>query len=135
MKEILLTLFTFSFCIIISAQKVDYDNVSKSFIGFNLGGTWNTTDVKYKLGSGWGLTLGKSYNYNYGKIVSFDIRARYLSGNWYGQDTSISSLADYSGTALSAYQSQGVIHNFKSKTRRLALELVVHLNGLTEKTG
>ena len=136
MKEILLTLFTFSFCIIISAQKVDYDNTSKLFMGVNLGGTWNTTDVKYKLGAGWGLTLGKSYNYNYGKIVSFDIRARYLSGNWYGQDTSISSLADYSDTALSAYQSQGgIIHNFKSKTRRLALELVVHLNGLTEKTG
>jgi hypothetical protein len=135
MKEILLTLFTFSFCIIISAQKVDYDNTSKLFMGVNLGGTWNTTDVKYKLGSGWGLTLGKSYNYNYGKIVSFDIRARYLSGNWYGQDTSISSLADYSGAALSFYKPQGIIHNFKSKTRRLALELVVHLNGLTEKTG
>jgi len=134
MKEILLTLFTFSFCIIISAQKIDYDNSSKLFMGVNLGGTWNTTDVKYKLGAGWGLTLGKSYNYNYGKIVSFDIRARYLSGNWYGQDTSISNSADYSG-ALSAYQSQGIIHNFKSKTRRLALELVVHLNGLTEKTG
>jgi hypothetical protein len=134
MKEFLLTLFTFSFCIIISAQKVDYDNSSKLFMGVNLGGTWNTTDVKYKLGAGWGLTLGKSYNYNYGKIVSFDIRARYLSGNWYGQDTSISNSADYSG-ALSAYQSQGIIHNFKSITRRLALELVVHLNGLTEKTG
>jgi len=134
MKEFLLTLFTFSFCIIISAQKIDYDNTSKLFMGVNLGGTWNTTDVKYKLGAGWGLTLGKSYNYNYGKIVSFDIRARYLSGNWYGQDTSISNSADYSG-ALSAYQSQGIIHNFKSKTRRLALELVVHLNGLTEKTG
>jgi hypothetical protein len=135
MKEILLTLFTFSFCIIISAQKIDYDNTSKLFMGVNLGGTWNTTDVKYKLGAGWGLTLGKSYNYNYGKIVSFDIRARYLSGNWYGQDTSISSLADYSGTALSYYKPQGIIHNFKSITRRLALELVVHLNGLTEKTG
>jgi hypothetical protein len=134
MKEILLILFTFSFCIIISAQKIDYDNTSKLFMGVNLGGTWNTTDVKYKLGAGWGLTLGKSYNYNYGKIVSFDIRARYLSGNWYGQDTSISNSADYSG-ALSAYQSQGIIHNFKSITRRLALELVVHLNGLTEKTG
>jgi large repetitive protein len=136
MKEILLTLFTFSFCIIISAQKVDYDNSSKLFMGVNLGGTWNTTDVKYKLGAGWGLTLGKSYNYNYSKIVSFDVRGRYLAGNWYGQDTSSSSLADYSGTALSAYQPQGgIIHNFKSKTRRLALELAVHLNGLTEKTG
>ena len=135
MKNIFLHSLAFFLTYNLSAQKVDYDNSSKLFMGVNLGGTWNTTDVKYKLGSGWGLTLGKSYNYNYGKIVSFDIRARYLSGNWYGQDTSISSLADYSGTALSYYKPQGIIHNFKSKTRRLALELVVHLNGLTEKTG
>jgi hypothetical protein len=136
MKNIFLLSLAFFLTYNLSAQKIDYDNTSKLFMGVNLGGTWNTTDVKYKLGAGWGLTLGKSYNYNYGKIVSFDIRARYLSGNWYGQDTSISSLADYSDTALSAYQSQGgIIHNFKSKTRRLALELVVHLNGLTEKTG
>ena len=135
MKNIFLLSLAFFLTYNISAQKVDYDNSSKLFMGVNLGGTWNTTDVKYKLGAGWGLTLGKSYNYNYGKIVSFDIRARYLSGNWYGQDTSISSLADYSGTALSYYKPQGIIHNFKSKTRRLALELVVHLNGLTEKTG
>ncbi len=135
MKKIFLLSLAFFLTYNLSAQKIDYDNTSKLFMGVNLGGTWNTTDVKYKLGAGWGLTLGKSYNYNYGKIVSFDIRARYLSGNWYGQDTSISSLADYSGTALSYYKPQGIIHNFKSKTRRLALELVVHLNGLTEKTG
>ncbi len=136
MKNIFLLSLAFFLTYNLSAQKIDYDNTSKLFMGVNLGGTWNTTDVKYKLGTGWGLTLGKSYNYNYGKIVSFDIRARYLSGNWYGQDTSISSLAGYLGTALSSYQSQGgIIHNFKSKTRRLALELVVHLNGLTEKTG
>ena len=136
MKNIFLLSLAFFLTYNLSAQKIDYDNTSKLFMGVNLGGTWNTTDVKYKLGAGWGLTLGKSYNYNYGKIVSFDIRARYLSGNWYGQDTSISSLAGYLGTVLSSYQSQGgIIHNFKSKTRRLALELVVHLNGLTEKTG
>ena len=135
MKNMFLLSLAFFLTYNLSAQKVDYDNSSKLFMGVNLGGTWNTTDVKYKLGAGWGLTLGKSYNYNYGKIVSFDIRARYLSGNWYGQDTSISSLADYSGTALLDYKPQGIIHNFKSKTRRLALELVVHLNGLTEKTG
>ena len=135
MKNIFLLSLAFFLTYNLSAQKIDYDNTSKLFMGVNLGGTWNTTDVKYKLGAGWGLTLGKSYNYNYGKIVSFDIRARYLSGNWYGQDTSISSLADYSGTALLDYKPQGIIHNFKSKTRRLALELVVHLNGLTEKTG
>jgi large repetitive protein len=135
MKNFLFSLLTVSFIISLSAQKVDYDNASKSFIGFNLGGTWNTTDVKYKLGAGWGITLGRSFNYNYGKIVSFDVRARYLSGNWYGKDLSSSSLNDYNGTALAAYKDKEYIHNFKSKTRRLALELAVHLNGLTQRTG
>ncbi len=138
MKFSFLTILILTVFFNLSAQKVDYDNASKSFIGFNLGGTWNTTDVKYKLGAGWGITLGRSFNYNYGKIVSFDVRARYLSGNWYGRDTSSSSLADYSLTngALSAYTTQGnIVHNFKSKTRRLALELALHLNGITERTG
>jgi len=85
MKNIFLLSLAFFLTYNLSAQKIDYDNTSKLFMGVNLGGTWNTTDVKYKLGAGWGLTLGKSYNYNYGKIVSFDIRARYLSGNWYGR--------------------------------------------------
>lgn len=137
MKFSLFTTLIFAVFFDLSAQKVDYDNASKSFIGFNLGGTWNTTDVKYKLGAGWGLTLGRSFNYNYGKIVSFDVRARYLSGNWYGRDMVTSSLADYSlpNGALSTYITQGIIHNFKTKTRRLALELAVHLNGITELTG
>ncbi len=138
MKFSFLTILILTVIFDLSAQKVDYDNASKSFIGFNLGGTWNTTDVKYKLGAGWGITLGRSFNYNYGKIVSFDVRARYLSGNWYGRGTSSSSLADYSLTngALSAYTTQGnIVHNFKTKTRRLALELAVHLNGITERTG
>ena len=138
MKFSLLTILILTVIFNLSAQKVDYDNASKSFIGFNLGGTWNTTDVKYKLGAGWGITLGRSFNYNYGKIVSFDVRARYLSGNWYGRDTSSSSLADYSlpNGALSAYTTQGnIVHNFKTKTRRLALELALHLNGITERTG
>ena len=135
MKNTFLLSLAFFLTYNLCAQRIDYDNISKSFIGFNLGGTWNETDVTSKLGAGWGVTLGRSYNYNYGKIISFDVRGRYLAGNWYGQDTSSSSLAGYSGTALSAYQPGGIIHNFKSKTRRLALELVIHLNGLTEKTG
>ena len=69
-------------------QKVDYDLNSKWFLGFNLGGTWQSTDVTNKTSVGYGFTLGKSYNYYYGKRVSFDIRGRYLGGYWYGQDLS-----------------------------------------------
>ena len=61
---------------VFTQSKLDYDHDSKWFLGFNFGGTWHTTDVNYKLqtGYGYGLTLGKSFNYNYGKKISFDIR-------------------------------------------------------------
>jgi hypothetical protein len=84
----------------LQAQKVDYDNTSKWFMGFNIGGTWSTTDVKNQTSTGWGLVLGKSFNYNYGSVISFDLRARYLRGMWYGQDNDTTSLLNYSGTGL-----------------------------------
>jgi hypothetical protein len=28
------------------AQRIDYDNTSKWYLGLNLGGTWSTTDVR-----------------------------------------------------------------------------------------
>ena len=55
MKNIFLLSLAFFLTYNLSAQKIDYDNTSKLFMGVNLGGTWNTTDVKYKLGAGWGL--------------------------------------------------------------------------------
>lgn len=82
---------------------VDYDNSSKWFLGLNVGAAWNTTDVTNKTDAGWGIILGKSYGYNFYSPLTFDIRARYLRGFWYGQDTDTSSLSGYSGQALSGY--------------------------------
>ena len=79
----------------IFGQKLDYDNDSKWFWGINTGIAWSTTDVKTKHPAAWGLTLGKAFNYNYGKKISFDIRARYLGGKWRGQDYDTTSLLDY----------------------------------------
>ena len=137
MKNIYISLlFLCSFSL--NAQKVDYDNASKWYWGLNLGGTWQTTDVASKTGTGWGITLGKSYNYNYGKPISFDIQGRYLNGNWYGQDkdsTPISGLSQ--DNALYGYQNGlgYTYHNYKSNVHRLALELAIHLNALTQRTG
>jgi hypothetical protein len=125
------------------SQKIDYDNSSKWFFGLNLGTTWQTTDVANRYNVGWGLTLGKSFNYNYGKKIYFDIRGRYLNGNWYGQDYDTTSLANYnpdnlpSGYALQTYKdSLGFsVNNFKTNVHRLGLELVLHANGIREKTG
>ena len=121
----------------LQAQKVDYDNTSKWFLGFNIGGTWNTTDVKNQTSTGWGLVLGKSFNYNYGSVISFDLRARYLRGMWYGQDNDTTSLLNYTGTALQEYKDQYgfTVNNFQSDVHRVALELALHLNSLRERSG
>ena len=122
------------------SQKIDYDNSSKWFFGLNLGTTWQTTDVANRYNVGWGLTLGKSFNYNYGKKIYFDIRGRYLNGNWYGQDYDTTSLANYNPKnfpTLQTYKdSLGFsVNNFKTNVHRLGLELVLHANGIREKTG
>ena len=116
--------------------RVDYDNSSKWFLGFNVGGTWNSTDVASKTDAGWGVILGKSYGFKSYSPFTFDIRARYLRGFWYGQDTDTSSLAGYTGSALSGYSSQGfTVHNFQSDVHRLGLELAIHLNSITSRSG
>ncbi|MEY3199355.1 MAG: hypothetical protein RJA13_1313, partial [Bacteroidota bacterium] len=133
---------TLVFCLLLSfgasfAQRIDYDNSSKWFLGFNLGGTWQTTDVQNKTNIGYGLTLGKSFNYDYGRKLTFDLRARYLRGFWYGQDYDTTSLASYTGNALNNYKdSLGFsVNNFQTDVYRLGFELVIHANGIRERTG
>lgn len=143
MKKLLLFCFNLLlFSNLINAQgKLDYDHDSKWFWGFNYGGTWSTADINYKLHNGWGITLGKSFNYNYGKVFSFDIRGRYLRGTWFGQNADTSHFAsNYSGifnqSGMNYKDSLGfTIYNHKTATNRLALELVIHANRIREKTG
>ena len=119
------------------SQKIDYDNSSKWYLGFNFGGTWQTTDVANRTSGGWGLTLGRSYNYNYGKRLTFDIRGRYLGGYWYGQDLKITDSAGYTGAPLKPYMdSLGfAVNNFQTELHNLSLELVLHANGVRERSG
>lgn len=137
MRKIYLTIIIACYFLNAYSQRVDYDHTSKWFLGFNVGATWNSTDVKNQTSAGWGFTLGKSYNYDYGKILSFDLRGRYLRGYWYGQDFDTTSLANYSGGALTSYKdSLGFsVNNFQSDVHRLALELAIHANKLRERTG
>ena len=126
---------SFSFA---QAQHVAYDLNSNWFWGLNAGVTWNTNDVKNVNSSGYGLTLGRSFNYDYGKRISFDLRARYLTGNWVGQDVDTFSLNQYAGGPLSIYQldsSSVYVNNFQTEVKRLSLELVLHLNNVKERTG
>ena len=141
MKRII-TLFTFFIFIFhLSAQHVNYENDSRWFFGLNVGGTWNTTDVKNKTYAGAGFILGKQFNYNYGRKTSFDLRFRYLGGNWYGQDYDTANLTNYNPEYLPseyAYYKDSLgftYNNFRTRAHELGLELAIHANGLRERSG
>ncbi len=121
---------------IANAQQVDY-NSSKWFWGLNYGGTWHSTDLSHERYNGWGLTLGRSYNYDYGRNLSFDLRGRFLSGEWYGQSDALTQLTSSVNPALGALYSNNAnyVHNFRSDIRELDLELVIHAGRLRERTG
>ena len=112
---------------------------AKWFFGVNTGLTWQTTDVSNKFKTGWGLTIGKSFNYNTASFVSFDVRGRFLRGFWYGQDKEASTFIDpnnaLSSGATNYKDSLGyAVHNFQAENYLLNLELVAHLNRLRENT-
>lgn len=116
-------------------EKVNYDNDSRWFWGLNIGATWTKTDVPYKLDLGYGLVLGRQFNYNYGKPISFDVRLRYLTGLWKGYNTDSTTVS--SNAIYQDYNTAGqpVVLNFGTRLHELSLELAIHLNRLRERTG
>ncbi|MFM7594610.1 MAG: hypothetical protein ACKO4Y_00365, partial [Flavobacteriales bacterium] len=137
MQKIILTSFVFlGLALNLWGQRLDYDHSSKWFFGINAGATWSCTDVENETNGGWGLTLGKSYNWQTGRRFSFDLRGRYLHGNWYGQDFDTSNLSAYNSGPLSAYKDSFnmTAHNFYNDQHRLAFELVLHANRFAERT-
>ena len=155
MKKLYLLAFTLFIFGSIHGQKNKNNYDSKWFIGFNYGATWSSSDIDNSWDvrepqseslrstnpTGWSLFLGKSYNYEYGKMLSFDLRGRYLRGHWYGQNTELdSSMTSDIGEVQDIYDQYnsaygGFIPNYYTKLDRLSLELVIHLNRLREKTG
>lgn len=129
----------FVFTHLFSQGKLDYENDSRWFWGLNTGTTWQTTDVKNKNNWGAGLVIGRSLNYDYGKKISFDIRGRYLYGLWSGQniDTTGFALPNHTLSSGNTNYKDNLgysILNFQTKVHRLALELVIHANGIRERT-
>lgn len=138
MKNRYLILFVSFFMLQVHSQ-VATNYSAKWFIGFNTGATWNTADVKTQVNSGWGLYLGRSFNYNYGRIASFDLRTRFLKGWWYGQDY-FATDSSFQNQVLSTdptnyYDSLGfAVNNFQTETYRWSLELALHFNRLRENS-
>lgn len=122
----------------------EYETDSKWFVGLNAGGIWHTSDVKNKTQIGWGFMLGRSFNYNYGTPISFDLRLRYLRGFWVGQDKELSTVAATDSglngemdPTINYYKADTatVLRNFQNDQHRIGLELAIHANRLRERTG
>ena len=136
MKTIYTLLFLLTSTSYYFAQKVNYES-SKWFWGFNIGSTWSSTDLKDENYNGFGLTLGRSFNYDYGHALSFDLRGRFLAGQWYGQGNDYTTLGSSVNPVLQPYMTgnQNYVHNFRTDIRELDLELVLHAGKLRERTG
>jgi hypothetical protein len=137
MRNLYILLFLFTSQLAFAQPETDYSK--KWFFGLNAGGTWHTTDIQNVTNSGWGFTLGKSYNYSYGRFASYDVRLRFLRGYWYGQelDTTMFGTPNQAlSQGLTNYKdSMGFgIQNFQNENYKLNLELVAHLNRVRERT-
>jgi hypothetical protein len=137
--KLLFALFFITISSIGFSQRFDYDSNSKVFFGLNLGRTWHTSDVqgvKDRFPLGAGFIFGGSFNQNYGNALAFDLRFRYLGGNWYGQDTDTTGAIGSNTAVNNVYDTLGyAVQNFKSTQHRLSLELAIHANRLRETTG
>jgi len=124
--------------------KVDYNN--KWFIGINAGGTYHSNtevDVNNLYRGGAGFTFGKSYHYERGNLISWDLRFRYLIAAYrglakqtYALDSTNTNILNY-GDILKQYeQAYGKFNpNFHSWVSDASIELQLNTNYLRQKTG
>ena len=140
MKKIITLAFCLHLMPSLFAQHVNYETDSKWFFGLNMGAAWNTTDVKNETNLGYGFLFGRNFNYGYGKIMSFDLRLRYLRGTWYGQDFDTTDLTNYNPnympSALQGYKDNPgfTVNNFRSDVHELGLELALHAKQAVQRT-
>ena len=119
-----------------------YGTHSNWFFGLNYGGTWHSTDVRNDFLSAGGFVLGRSYGYRQNSPVVFDLRGRFLIGNWQGIDNRVSAVnpndnvlnGTYNPSLNYVQDTSSVLRNFRTGQAELNLELVLHLNRLREQT-
>lgn len=115
-------------------------NYGKWTLGFNLGGTCITGDVKSKVGTGWGFYLGHQIYYKPYRILRVDLQGRILGSRTRGLSQNFSSSAGlnpalngtYSPTLN--YTGVDILHNYRVKGTEYSLELVLSANRLRERT-
>ncbi len=144
MKKFLLLTFLFTSFLFSNAQFVNYEHETGWNIGFNMGATWqpselysgptSLTNVKTRSfgGFGGGMTLGKSIYEKEGAFFALDWRGRYLgsyNSGWVGvPDSTTAFTGDTSGNSFG-------FRNYRTTLHEFSLEGVITLHRLRERTG
>lgn len=126
-----------------NAQFIQVEDDSGLILGFNVGGTWQQSDLKSYAGVGFGATLGCRLYRQQGSFLSVDARFRYLWGQNYGvgltRNRGLANNAAFNGTlnpSLDYESSPGyMFDNYKMELNDFSLEAVLTLNSLRERTG
>lgn len=125
----------FVFCIGSSnAQFINYKDDSGWNLGLNIGGTWQQGDLEAIPGLGYGFTFGKALYEKEGKLLSFDLRFRYLRAKNSGFSDILIPVTDSTGP-FSEYFAAGHFTNYEMDLKEYDLEGVITLNRLRENTG
>lgn len=123
------------------SQKVDYERDTKWNIGFNMGATWQDSDIKLKSpGFGYGFTFGRSIYERPNSFFGVDLRFRYLRGTTYGIDPNRLYLDSndtfYNQPEHNYLDSVGYTYlNNSTDLHDYSLEMVINFHKLREQTG
>ena len=116
-----------------SQNRVDYERDTKWNFGINAGGTWQEKelDLVSKAGFSGGFTFGRAIYEKEGRLLSFDLRARFLWGSSKGWGTTLS----YDSLLFGSHNGGVGYKNYKFTYGEAGLELVVNAHRLRERTG
>jgi large repetitive protein len=134
MKRLLLLAVSAISAISIGFSQLDYSQSSNFYIGGSLGSTWHKSDVEninHSLRGG-SFFLGGTIGRDAGRALSLDLRLRYMTGTWFGQDTDTISAPSSNSALSSIYGNDPVIQNFRTRNSSWDLELSLHANRLRE---
>ncbi|MGV6862679.1 MAG: hypothetical protein ACWA41_12985, partial [Putridiphycobacter sp.] len=147
MKKIFTLVFLSLICLSSNLNAQGYVNYNRNwFFGLNFGGTYHSNtevEVNGLYRAGVGFTFGRSFNYDKGNLLSWDLRVRYLFATYRGLSNEPFALdsTNYNvlnlGYELQQYQTAYgyYVPNFRSRVNDWSLELQLNTNLLREKTG
>jgi large repetitive protein len=135
MKRLLTLLVVLLSVLQVNAQR-DLTERRPLWIGVNMGGTWQTSDMKPVGGIGWGMTVSRYTRVSSPSPLYFGWRFRFLDGRNFGYNYHSQSRPQVQANSIVSAQYGGAssdsnyFGNYKMRFDEFALELIVGSNSL-----